>query len=181
MTNKNKNHTQKVAKVNEINEIINNSEGIVFSYYSGLSANQLTDFRKNLKENDISVSVCKNTLTTRAFKINNFDIPDHLSKGPIVLTNTPQDFIKMSKMLIDFEKNSEKFSVQGAFFNQSFIDKTQVAEIAKLPSREVLLGKLVSLLKSPLTNLVYTLKSPLSSTINVLDNIKKQKIGGDKV
>ena len=87
----------------------------------------------------------------------------------------------MSKMLIDFEKSSEKFSVQGAFFNQSFIDKSQVAEIAKLPSREVLLGKLVSLLKSPLTNLVYTLKSPLSSTINVLDNIKKQKIGGDKV
>jgi large subunit ribosomal protein L10 len=85
------------------------------------------------------------------------------------------DQLAPTKVLSDFMKENEKLSVKGGLLDGKFIDPKMIAALAKLPSREVLLGKLLGTMKAPITNFVYDCKGILTKFVIALSAIKDKK------
>ncbi|RAP29856.1 50S ribosomal protein L10 [Candidatus Marinamargulisbacteria bacterium SCGC AG-343-D04] len=166
---------KKKKLVEELIVTLNNSEAILVSEYSGLSANSMTALRKSLKREGFDASVLKNKMVSRSFSDLKLTYPDSLLKGPNIYFNTKSDVVKLSKILIDYKKENDSLSIKGGFLNGNYISESEIKTLAKLPSKEELIAKAVGLIKSPLSGLVGTLANPVNSLVNVLNNIKNNK------
>lgn len=166
--------------LNETKQRLERAEAVFFVNYQGLTHKQLEEARISFKENDSELSIAKNTLTNIAFKERkNIDLEDMLS-GPLALLYSFKDPIATAKTLYNFLK---KYSAPGenpqqvkfGVFGGKVIDSETVLRLATIPSREVLLGRLAGLLKSPMSSLVYSLNWNIQKLALVLKAIESKK------
>lgn len=151
----------KAADVAELVESFQESAGVVLTEYRGLSVKQLQDLRRALGEN-ANYAVVKNTLTKIAATEAGVEGFDALLTGPTAAAFINGDVVEAAKGLRDFAKANPSLVIKGGILDGKPLDAAEIAKIADLESREVLLAKLAGGMLASLSQAVYLLNAPLA-------------------
>ena len=153
------NRQVKEVKVAEIKEKLAKAKGVVLSQYQGLNVEEDTELRKNLREVGVEYKVYKNTLVILAAKELGIEgIVTHL-KGSISLAFGYEEPTVAARVLNEFAKTHKKLELKAALIEGKIFDSAEVNALALIPSRDVLIAKLLGSFKAPLSNLAYLLNS----------------------
>jgi len=152
---------EKTAAVAEIVESFNASTGAVLTEYRGLTVKQLQDLRRSLGE-DAHYAVVKNTLAKLAAAEAGMTGVDDLLTGPTAIAFINGDVVEAAKGLRDFAKANPTLVIKGGYLDGAALDANQVAKLADLESREVLMGKMAGAMLASLSQAVYLLNAPLA-------------------
>ena len=151
----------KAAGVAEIVESFQDSAGAVLTEYRGLTVKQLQDLRRALGEN-ANYAVVKNTLTKIAADQAGIEGFDDLLTGPTAIAFINGDVVEAAKGLRDFAKANPSLVVKGGVLDGKPLDAKEIAKLADLESREVLLAKLAGAMLASRSQTVYLLNAPIS-------------------
>lgn len=138
--------------VAEISELLNGAASAVVVDYRGLTVEQDTQLRKKLRESEVSYKVYKNTMIRFAVKGTEFEaLVPHL-EGPTALAVSKTDATAPARVLEDFAKTADKLELKAGVVEGTYYDEKGIQVIATIPSREVLLGRLLGSMQSPIAN-----------------------------
>jgi len=143
--------------------------------YKGLTVSQVTELRAKLRDAGAQMAVVKNTLMRLAVKETGSEVLTDLFKGPNAIIISKDDPVAPAKVISDFLKTNEKIQLKGAALGGKLLSEEDVMQLAKMPSKEELLAKLVYTLNAVPTNLVNVLAGVPRSFLNVLNAVKDQK------
>jgi large subunit ribosomal protein L10 len=150
----------KQAAVADIVESFNDSTGAVLTEYRGLTVKELQDLRRSLGEH-ADYAVVKNTLAKLAATEAGMSGFDELLNGPTAIAFLNGDVVEAAKGLRDFARAHPALIIKGGYLDGRAIDAAEVAKLADLESREVLLGRLAGAMLASLTNAVHLFNAPL--------------------
>ncbi|MAJ45663.1 MAG: 50S ribosomal protein L10 [Candidatus Marinimicrobia bacterium] len=165
----------KIDIVSEVQGKLENSSGVYFADYKGLSVAKVTELRKNFKAEGVEYKVVKNNLTKIAAKNAGYEGLDSILVGQIGLAFSELDPTAPARVMKRFIKDDNSLSVVGIIFEGQVFDAAKYEELADLPSKEELLSKLVGGLSSPMSKLVGTLSGTMSGLVGALNSLKEQK------
>jgi large subunit ribosomal protein L10 len=163
----------KAAAVAELVENFQESTGAVLTEYRGLTVKQLQDLRRALGEN-ADYAVVKNTLTQIAAKEAGVEGFDDLLTGPTAIAFINGDVVEAAKGLRDFAKANPALVIKGGFLDGKAMDAQEIAKMADLESREVLLAKLAGGMLASLSQAVYLLNAPLAQTARLAGALQEK-------
>ena len=153
--------------VAEIAELLDGAQAAVVVDYRGLTVEQDTALRKQLREAGVTYKVYKNTMIRFAAKGTPFEALETHLEGPTALAVSKTDATAPARILANFAKTADKLELKGGVVEGTYYDQKGINVVATIPSREELLGKLLGSIQSPITNLV-----------RVLNQIAEQQGGG---
>jgi large subunit ribosomal protein L10 len=153
----------KAAAVAELTDEFRTSAGAVLTEYRGLTVKQLQDLRRSLGEN-ASYAVVKNTLTQIAVRESGVDSFDGLLTGPSAIAFIKGDPVEAAKGLRDFARTHPRLVIKAGVLDGKTLTPDEIARIADLESREVILAKLAGALKASMQNAASLFQAPLSKT-----------------
>jgi large subunit ribosomal protein L10 len=172
--------TQKAAVIEEVAQQIQEAEAIYAVDYRGASVPQAAELRARLREADATFRVVKNTLTERAADQAGAEGLKAYLEGPTALTFVRGDAAAAAKALSDFRRASGLLEFKGGWMNSEPLSPEQMDAIARLPTREVLYGRLVGMVASPLSGLASALNGLIGGLARQLSQIAEQGlVGGD--
>jgi len=160
--------------VEELHAAWSESTAGVVAHYRGLSVSQMGQLRRSLHEADVSLQVVKNTLARRAAEGTDFKAAVDLFTGPVAIAYG-KDPVGMAKAMSDFAKKNDALQVQGGVLDGKLMDVASVTALGNLPSREVLLAKMLGSMQSPISGFVRTLAEVPASFVRTLAAIRDQK------
>lgn len=138
--------------IDEIAENINGAQSVVLVDYRGLTVEQDTQLRKQLREAGITYKVYKNTMMNFAFKGTDFESLTPLLEGPSAAAISKEDATAPARILAKFAKTAPALELKGGVVEGVFYDAKGIGSIATIPSREELLSKLLGSIQSPIAN-----------------------------
>ena len=142
----------------EISELLNGAATAVVVDYRGLTVAEDTELRKQLREAGVVYKVYKNTMINFAIKDTEFaDLAQHL-EGPTAIAVCKDDATAAARVLAKFAKTAEALEIKGGVVDGVYYDAAGIGQIASIPSREVLLSKLLGSMQSPVTNFARVIK-----------------------
>ena len=150
---------QKKAQVAELAEAIKNSAGGVLVNYQGITVEDDTKMRKELREAGVKYVVVKNTMTGRACEMNGMDDMKPYLNGMTALAIGAEDPIAPAKVLKKYADKLESFSILAGYLDGAVIDEKTVNALADIPSKETLIAKFLGSIRSPLYGLAYALQA----------------------
>lgn len=171
---------KKKETLKKIKEKIDLARLMVFSNYSGFSVKQITELRKKLRKQDSEFRIYKNTLLSRAVEEAGFTGLKEIFNGPTAVLLGFKDPVAPLKILVDTLKEFEKGEIKAGIVEKSAMSKEELAKVAKLPSREVLLGKVIGGLQAPLYGFLNVLNGPARKLVYVLNAVREKKGGEQK-
>jgi large subunit ribosomal protein L10 len=171
-------NTEKASAVAEISERFADSSAAVITEYRGLSVKQVTQLRRALGR-ETTYAVVKNTLTRRAADQAGVPIADELLTGPTAIAFVQGDPVEAAKGLRDFARTNPLLVIKGGVLDGKALSAAEVAKIADLESREVLLAKLAGALKALPTRAAGLLQAPLSQMARLAKALEEKKPAGD--
>jgi large subunit ribosomal protein L10 len=157
----------KAATVAEIADQFRSSNAAVLTEYRGLSVKQLQELRRALGENT-TYAVVKNTLTKLAAKEAGVDSFEELLTGPSAIAFVKGDAVEAAKSLRDFARANSPLVIKGGVLDGKPLTPAEIAKIADLESREVLLAKLAGAMMASLNNAVYLFNAPLAQAARLI-------------
>ncbi len=171
---------QKAAVIDEVAEQIQEADAVFAVDYRGISVPQAAELRTTLRNADASFRVTKNTLTERAAdKAGAEGLKEHL-QGPTALTLVRGDAAAAAKAIADFNRANGILTFKGGWMNGQPLSADEIIAISKLPSRDVLYGRLVGMIASPLTGLAAGMSNLISGLGRQLAQMAEQGlVGGD--
>lgn len=143
--------------VAEISELIKDAQSVVLVDYRGLTVEEDTALRKQLREAGVNYKVYKNTLMNFAFKGTDFEALAPYLNGPSAIA-VSTDATAPARVLADFAKKAKNLEIKAGVVEGTFYDAKGMAAVAEIPSRDVLISKLLGSLQSPITNFARVLK-----------------------
>jgi large subunit ribosomal protein L10 len=151
---------EKAPVVKEIAERIEGAQAAVLVDARGLTVAQDTQLRRQLREAGVVYKVYKNTMMHRAFENTDFaQLDEHeLLNGPSALAISKDDPAAPARVLVKFAKTAQALEVKGGVVEGKFYDAKELVGIAEIPSREVLLSKLLGSIQSPIANFARVVK-----------------------
>lgn len=138
--------------VAEISDLLNGAQTAVVVDYRGLTVAQDTELRKQLREAGITYKVYKNTMIKRAAEGTAFAALDPHLEGPTAIAVSKTDATAPARILAEFAKKADKLEIKGGIVEDTYYDAKGMQAIATIPSREVLLGRLLGSMQSPIAN-----------------------------
>ena len=138
--------------VDEISAHIKDAQSVVLVDYRGLTVEQDTALRKNLREAGVVYKVYKNTFMNFAFKGTQFEGLSEYLEGPNAIAISTEDATAPARILAEFAKTADKLETKAGVVEGTTYDAKGIATIASIPSREVLISRLLGSLQSPVTN-----------------------------
>lgn len=169
------NRSAKERVVAELHEKLKDVKLAVLADYSGIKVKEITGLRNELRKVDSEFKVVKNNLLSIALKDTDFlPLDDHL-KGPRALMMNFGDVVGPTKILVEFAKKNAKLEIEAGILDGNLLSKDQIKALAELPTREVLLGKLLSLLVGVQTQLVTVLNAVPRGLVQVLEAHRQNK------
>jgi len=148
---------------------------LVLTDYKGLDVKAMNDLRRRLRSEEIEYQVVKNTLLIRASEDNDVALIKDYFKGPNAIALSYDDPISPAKVLSQFAKENDKLEIKVGLMNGQVLDANAIKTLAKLPSREVLLGQFLSALNAIPASFVRTIAEVPRSFVSVLAAIRDQK------
>ena len=144
--------------VEEISEKIKDAQAVVLVDHRGLTVAQDTELRKKLREEGVTYKVYKNTMMNFAFKGTDFEQLGDLLNGPSAMAVSATDPAAPARVLYQFAKQAKALEIKGGVIEGKFYDAAAMTEIAEIPSKDVLLSKLLGSMQSPITNFARVIK-----------------------
>lgn len=138
--------------VEEISANIKDAQSVVLVDYRGLTVEQDTKLRKELREAGITYKVYKNTMMNFAFKGTDCEALTQYLEGPSAIAISTTDATAPARVICKFAKDASKLEVKGGIVEGIAYDAAGIAEIAKIPSREELLSKLFGSMQAPIAS-----------------------------
>jgi large subunit ribosomal protein L10 len=151
------------------------SKLVILTDFKGLDVASVSDLRRKLKEAGVEYKVVKNTLMARASQDTPVAVMTEHFKGPGAVAISYQDPVAPAKILTKFADDSKKLEIRAAVLNGKLIDANGVKALSALPSREVLLGQLLSVMVGVPTSAVRVLAGVPRALVNVLSALKDQR------
>jgi len=165
--------SQKEEVVRYLTEEFKNATAIVDCDYKGMTVPEIESLRRVAKEKGLKVRVVKNTLALIALKNNGVEDFELKDTNLLVWGN---DLVDLAKTVTDFAKDhKDRFKIKQGYFEGEVADAAKIEAYSKLPSKEELLGMLLSVWTAPLRNLLYVWNAPKQNFVTVLENIRQQK------
>jgi large subunit ribosomal protein L10 len=163
--------------VEELHEKLKHFNLAVLTNCSGLNVEKITTLRNALRKTDTEFRVVKNTLLRIASKETDLSGMQEHFKGPLAIALNYSDVVDTAKVLIDFAKKNADLEIRAGMLNGKVITGEQLNHLATLPSREVLLGKLLSVFVGVQTGFVSVLSAVPRSMVQVVEayRLKKEK------
>ena len=144
--------------IEEISASVKDAQSVVLVDYRGLTVEQDTELRKQLREAGITYKVYKNTMMNFAFKGTDFEsLTDYLT-GPSAVAISKEDATAPARVLCKFAKTANALEVKGGIVEGVAYDAKGIEDISRIPSREELLSKLLGSIQSPITNFARVMK-----------------------
>ena len=143
--------------VQEISEQIKDAQSVVLVDYRGLTVDEDTQLRKQLREAGVSYKVYKNTLMNFAFQGTDYESLAPLLKGPSAIAISKDDATAPARILAKFAKTAPALELKAGVVEGDFYDADGIKVVASVPSREELLSKFLGSIQSPITNLARVL------------------------
>jgi large subunit ribosomal protein L10 len=165
---------EKQAAVAEIVDSFNESAGAVLTEYRGLTVKQLQELRRSLGAN-ANNAVVKNTLAKLAATDAGIDGFDDLLTGPTAIAFIQGDVVEAAKGLRDFAKANPTLVIKGGVLDGKPLDANEVAKLADLESREVLMGKLAGAMLASLSQAVYLLNAPIAQAARLAGALQAKR------
>ena len=159
----------------DLNERFTKAAVVFVTDYKGLDVAAINDLRRKLTEEEVEYQVAKNSLLIRAAEGTDVDLIKDIFKGPNAVALSYSDPVSPAKVLTDFAKDNKVFEIKAGVMDGAVLDSNQIKALADLPSREVLLGMLLSTMNSIPTGFVRTLAEIPRQFLNVLQALKDQK------
>lgn len=141
-----------------IAEDVKDAASVVLVDYRGLTVAEDTELRKQLREAGIIYKVCKNTMMKRAFEGTDFAGLNEYLEGPSAIAISKDDATAPARIICNFAKTAEKLEVKAGVVEGKVYDLAGVKELSQIPSREVLLSRLLGSMQSPIANFARVIK-----------------------
>jgi len=145
--------------VAEIVEKLQKSSSTIVVDYKGLTVEEVTELRKKMREAGVEYKVYKNSLVTRAAnELGLGDVVQYL-EGPVSIAFGYEDATAPARVLNNFAKDHKKLELKAGIVDGIVYDKAGVEKLATIPSKEVLIAKLLGSFKAPLSNFAYLINA----------------------
>ena len=173
------NREEKAQAISELEAAIGKATNAFLIDFKGITVPQVTELRKQVRETSSGYVVVKNTLALIAVKDSPLKTLEKQFSGMTAVAFNRTDAVALAKALTKFAKDVPTVQFKGAMLNGQIVPATQIQNIASLPSREELVSKLLYLLQSPIRGLAIVLNANIRNIAVVIDQIAKQKGGGE--
>ena len=144
--------------VAEIAELLDGAASAVVVDYRGLTVAEDTALRKQLREAGVTYKVYKNTMIRFAAKGTAFEALEPNLEGPTAIAVSKDDATAPARILAEFAKKAPKLELKAGVVEGTYYDQKGIGVIATIPNREVLLGRLLGSMQSPITNFARVIK-----------------------
>ena len=150
---------KKAQLVTEVAEQFKNASSVVVVDYLGITVEEATNLRAELRKAGVQFAVVKNSILSRAAKEAGLEGMDDIFKGPSAVAFSNEDVVAPAKILADFAKKVEALEIKAGVIEGKVSSKEEIEALAKLPSREGLLSMLLSVLQAPVRNTALAFKA----------------------
>lgn len=163
---------QKIELVKELAEKIKVAKSAVFVDYKGLKVKDSTDLKRSLRKAGVNYVVVRKTLLDIALKNAGIEgVSVKTMDGQVALSLSNTDEVSGAKLIDTFSKTNENVKMLGGVLGTQVMNAAEVKALAKIPSKEELLAKLVGTLNAPVSGFVNVLAGNLRSLVNVLNAV----------
>lgn len=167
-------NVKNIKQLGEIQEKVGKAKAMFLVDYAGLTHQQLEEMRRELTNVNAEIAILKNTLVNIAFQEKKIDAKERL-QGPHAVIFAYEDPIAPAKVLVTFNKKYQLPVIKFGIFENNIIEEGMVTTLSAIPPKEVLLAKLLGLLNSPITSLVYDLNFNTQKLVQLLKAIEEKK------
>ena len=150
------------------------AKSVVFAENQGLSVSDLNDLRAKLREGGSEYGIAKKTLFKRALVDNKIEFDDAIFVGPIGAIFGLEDELSGIQVAYNFAKKNKKMILQGGIFEGKGVNADQINELALIPSRDVLIAKLLGTMSAPISNFVGVGSAVISSFVRACSEVAKK-------
>jgi large subunit ribosomal protein L10 len=166
---------QKHEIVDKLTQDFKDSKSVVFVDFRGLSVKDMTDLKRELKKENSNLSVIKKNLIAVALKNAGIEVDVKSMEGQMAVSVATEDEVSSAKIINKFASDNENVKILGGALGDKAMSAEEVTALAKLPSKEELMAKLVGSLKSPLSGLVNVLGGNQRGLVYVIKAIADSK------
>ena len=157
---------QKEEAVNSLAAELKDASLVLLVDYRGITVEDATKLRKEIREANAEYKVIKNNIIKRALNANGENGLDNLLEGPTALITSKEDYLAPAKAIYNFSKNNDFYKIKGGIIEGKVMTADEIITIAKLPSRQELLAKLAGALLGNITKLAVALDQVRSQKEN---------------
>ena len=154
---------KKAQIVDEVAEKFSAAASVVIADYRGLTVEEVTNLRKQLREAGVEMKVIKNSILSRAAKQAGLEGLDEVFTGPTAVAFSNEDVVAPAKIMDEFAKDAKALELKGGIIEGKVASLEEITALAKLPNREGLLSMLLSVLQAPVRNVAYAVKAVAES------------------
>lgn len=166
---------QKEVIVKALAEKLKNSKAVVFSDYKGLKVKDMTVLRRDLRAEGVDLQVLKKTLINIALKDAGIEMDAKALEGQVAVAISSRDEVAAAKIIAKLAKANENLKIVGGILGTKELSVAEVDALAKLPSKEELLSKLVWTLNAPASGFVNVLAGNMRGLVTALQAISEVK------
>ncbi|GGC75991.1 50S ribosomal protein L10 [Enterococcus wangshanyuanii] len=135
------------------------ASSVVIVDYRGLTVEEVTALRKQLRDANVEMKVIKNSILSRAAKKAGLEGLDEVFTGPTAVAFSNEDVVAPAKIIDEFAKDAKALEIKGGVIEGKVSSVEEITALAKLPSRDGLLSMLLSVLQAPVRNVAYAVKA----------------------
>jgi large subunit ribosomal protein L10 len=166
---------QKKKIVQDLTAQVKKSKSVVFVDYKGISVKDLTSLKKELRSVGIIFKVTRKTLFDIAFKEAGVEVNTKKMEGQVAMSLSQEDEVAPAKIIAKFAKTNENLKILGGVLGVKAMSAEEVKELAKLPSKEEMLARLVGTINAPVSGFVNVLAGNLRGLVQSLKAIAESK------
>ena len=149
----------KTAAIEETKKVLQGYKNFIFVNYRGMTVEQITKLRKQLREKDAQIKVFKNNFARIAFEEMKVENVESYLAGPTAIAMVKDDANESAKVLFDFAKDAPALEVKGAYVESESLDAAKIQALSKIPGRKQLMAMLMSAINGPARQLAATLQA----------------------
>jgi large subunit ribosomal protein L10 len=165
----------KQDSVEQLKANFSKASAVVFADYKGVTSEEMNSLRRSMRDKNVLIKVAKNNLVRIALKGTPKERAVEKLAGPMVTCFALGDAVEMAKAVSEFAKKVEAFSIKEGFLGDQAMNEAEIKQLATLPSREQLLGQLLSVMNGPIRNFVTVLNAVQRDFTRVLQAVADQK------
>lgn len=166
---------EKKTDVQELSDKIKKAQSFVIADYRGITVEEVTNLRNELRKAKVEYKVIKNTLTRFAAKENGLEELIPYLEGPTAIAISYDDIVAPAKVLSDYEKKNDRFKLKAGYIEGKVLNVDEVKKLASIPPKEVLISKLLGSFNAPITGLVNVLNGNIRGLVVALNAIAEKQ------
>ena len=166
---------EKVSVVESLKDKLGKAESVLLADFTGVNVKDVNSLRNSFREAEVEYLVAKNTLVKRAVADTPWEELGPFLQGPTALVISADQGVNAAKIISKFREDHEHFKPKAGMMSEQVIDASTIEQMAKLPTRDELIAKMMGSLNRPITGLVYVLNDTVSRAVRVLSQVAEAK------